>query len=309
MIRGLLIRRVFVWADCLLVAAIVFVIVVGVTDAFSGDDNKATAVDVSEETRADENMFASVGPRASYDVIISSGIYGPAASRSRDDSGPPPPPPELVEEETETELPLKLWGTVFSVEGDPAASAVIETREGGMRVKTYYVGQEVVRDVLLKEVRRKEVLLDNQRANRIEHLQITGRDDRERGLAKSRTERRTTRSRTNRASTAQVIVLNRREIVKDLVEDYADFAAKIDVKVVKDDQGNVQGITATNLDDIELAQKFGLKDGDVLTTINNEPIDSVDKVYDVIQKYRNASTFRIGIIRNGKPSYLTYRFR
>jgi len=41
--------------------------------------------------------------------------------------------------------------------------------------------------------------------------------------------------------------------------------------------------------------------------VNNEMIDSQDKIMELVTKYRNSSTFRVGLLREGKPIVVTYR--
>ena len=108
---------------------------------------------------------------------------------------------------------------------------------------------------------------------------------------------------------ANLIEFKRDELAQKLMDNYEDIASKVDVRVKEDDQGNVIGLTASNLSGIPLAQELQLQDNDVLTSINNEKIESVEAVYDVIEKYRNASTFRLGLMRDGRPMYLTYRLQ
>ena len=56
-----------------------------------------------------------------------------------------------------------------------------------------------------------------------------------------------------------------------------------------------------------LAQTLDLKDGDVLQSINGEPIDSEEAIIRIINKNRDMSTFRIGILRDGQQITRTYQ--
>ncbi len=106
-----------------------------------------------------------------------------------------------------------------------------------------------------------------------------------------------------------MITLDRADITRRIEDEYARLASTIDIKVVKDDQGRVQGVTTDDIESIGLATDLGFKNGDVLTSINNEPVDSQEKGAQIVQKYRNASIFRIGILRDGQPQYINYRVR
>ena len=232
--------------------------------------------------------------------------YDPRRKPATETPPPKPPPSEVTEE---TKLKLKLFGTSVSGVGDLFAVAIIEVRQGGTRTKAFYLGQEIMSNVFLKEVRRKEVVIDNRRNRRMENLTL----DRSQANPKTSSSPRAFsagRPGAARVGTRpQMITLDRADITKRMEEEYARLASTIDIKVVKDDQGRIQGVTTDNIESIELAAELGFKNGDILTSINNEPVDSQEKGAQIIQKYRNASIFRIGILRDGQPLYINYRVR
>jgi type II secretory pathway component PulC len=78
-------------------------------------------------------------------------------------------------------------------------------------------------------------------------------------------------------------------------------------ELARDESGNVIGVTADNIGQVPMARKLGLGDGDILQTVNNEQIDSEQKIYEVIQKFQNANSIRIGVMSGGKPKVITYR--
>ncbi|MCX5757254.1 MAG: thermonuclease family protein, partial [Candidatus Hydrogenedentes bacterium] len=69
----------------------------------------------------------------------------------------------------------------------------------------------------------------------------------------------------------------------------------------QDANGNFAGIAAKNISSFLPAALLGFQDGDVLHSVNGDPIDSPDKISSLIEKYKNTRSFQIGIIRNGQP--------
>jgi len=106
---------------------------------------------------------------------------------------------------------------------------------------------------------------------------------------------------------SEQVSLNRTEVVQELYKNYADLVTNLKPQLARDDNGNVIGVTAPNISQVPMAQKLGFKDNDVLQTVNNEQIDSEQKILEMVQKYQSASSFRIGIMRDGKPKIITYR--
>ncbi len=258
--------------------------------------------------------LAGVGPLEDYDLIVNGRLFGSAAlwdpARERTTFTLNAAPPVTGESTEETQLPLTLRGTTVSGELDPYAVAIIEVREKGALTKAFYLNQEVISSVFLVEVRRKEVVLDNRRNNRLESLKLERNDASTQPKANPRvavTSRRRTASAVG--SRPRVIRLERADITKRMEDEYARLASTIDIQVVKDDKGRVQGVTTESIESIELASELGFQNGDVLTSINNEPVDSREKAALLIQKYRDRSIFRIGILRNGQPLTINYQVR
>ncbi|MDK1046436.1 MAG: type II secretion system protein N [Anaerolineales bacterium] len=257
--------------------------------------------------------LADVRPLEDYDLIVNTRLFGNAARwdpsserATRALTSAQPASDELTEE---TKLPLTLRGTSVSGERDPFAVAIIEVRQGVTQTKAFYLDQEILPRVFLAEVRRKEVVLDNQNKNRLESLKLERSDSSAQRIPNPRVMTARRRAPSAVSSRPRMLTLDRADITKRLEDEYARLASTIDIRVVKDDKGRVQGVTTDNIESIELANELGFQNGDVLTSINNEPVDSREKAAQIIQKYQNASIFRIGILRNGKPLTINYQVR
>ena len=313
MLKGLALRQTFLVVNILLILSLGAVLAATISEFLETPPDLGSVSSPLIRGVSGEDELANIKPRKSYDLIVNSRLFGEAARYdpySKPAAGTPPPatpPPSEVTEETK--LPLKLRGTQVSGHQDPFAVAIIEVRQGGAQTKAFYVGQEIMSRVFLTEVRRKEVVLDNRNNNRTEHLTLDRSEANLRPSSSSRALRARRSAVTTSGSRPQMITLDRADITKRMQEEYARLASTIDVEVVKDDQGRVLGVTTDNIESIGIAAELGFKNGDVLTSINNEPVDSQEKGAQILQKYRNASIFRIGILRDGQPQYINYRVR
>jgi type II secretory pathway component PulC len=236
--------------------------------------------------------LAAVKPRAEYERIVTSGLFGSAGKAAQEKPAAAPAP---VEEETK--LRLKLCGTSATKPRDLFASAIILNEEKN-QTGTYCVGQEVVDKVTLEEVWQRKVILLNKGANRREVLRSEPDTKEGAGGGAGPT---TPQPKLTTGAGGNRVTLKKQEIVQDLVTNYADIVTQIKPELYHDAEGKVAGLTASNLESIPIAQKLGVKNGDVLQTVNNEVIDSEEKIMELVNKYRNSSTFRIGLLRDGKP--------
>ncbi len=304
MVRGLAIRRFFILLDLALAAAAVAMGGILVM-RFLHPVQAALPQEERSEPPADAGgmRLPEVGPLASYDVITKYGLFGDAG-RFDPSKAPPPPPVQAVQEDLpDTDLNLRLMGTIALSKDDLFASAFIQDLDRRGNPESFLLGEEVVDKVVLAEVHKRQVILLNKRKTPPvqERLRM---DDGESFASAPKVK---PPSSTSTRST-QRVQLSKAEITDELVNNYSELL-KIKPVIKRDARGNVTGVTAANIGRYPLAKKLGLQDGDILQTVNNERIDSQAKIMELIQKHQNASSFRIGILRNGKPRIITYNLR
>ena len=297
MIRALLIRQTFIVLDLLLMAFVVLSTGMVVFKLFDKPDlMKLTAIDAEIEGST-HAALKEVRKRGVYNGILESGLFG-QAGRFDPEEAPPPPPPVEKGPEVPTELNLRLIGTTAT---EKLSSAIIE--DGDMQNVDSYRLNEAVRDqVTLKEVRPREVVLYNESVVPPRD-EILSMDEVEEGPVQVASAPRPTMPE----PTSDRITLNRNEFIQELYTNYADLVTKVQPEMYRDQTGKVIGVTANNISQVPLAKKLGLRDGDVLQNVNGEAIDSEQKIMEMVQKYRNSTSFRIGLMRNGKVQNVTYR--
>lgn len=304
MIKGLAIRQAFLLLDWLLVVlllvggAYVGMRLLGIGDS-STIDSAAAGGDLVGEASA--MSLAQVGPRSAYDQIVKASLFGPAGSQEPQAEAAPPPPPQ--EEIVETQLRLKLVGTSATTPKDLFATAVILNEEKNV-LGTYAVGQAVVEEVTVEEIHARKVILFNKRQNRREVLRSDEKDEGADTMAAAMPPAGPVSS----GPTRQVSV-TKTELVSEVLMNYPALVSEIKPRLHRDETGKVVGITGDNLSRLPMADKLGVKDGDVLQSVNGEPIDSEQKVIELINKYRNAGMVSIGLLRDGKPETVTYRLK
>ena len=301
MLPGLVIRQTFLALDWLLVVLFLVgasFVVMNVLD-LGGSEEEDGVVPAAELDASGVGVLAEVKPRGEYDAIVNSGLFGQAGKTVQENA--PTPVEQKVEESS---LPLRLTGTSATTPKDIYATAII-LNEKENTLKTYAVGQQVMPqpEVTLEEIYPCKVILFNKDKNRREVLRT---DDEKARMQTASAQPYPSPTPTGRATT---ITVSKSEVVQELFMNYADIVTQIKPEMHRDASGKIAGITASNLGSLPLAKKLDMQDGDVLQSVNNEKIDSEQKVIELVNKYRNSNMVRIGLLRDGKPITRTYRLK
>jgi len=302
MLRSILIRQTFVWVD--LTLAVLFIGTAGMViytllqPATVDLNTKLANLDVESAAAL---ALPTIDTRAAYDEIIKSGLFGDAAKKEA-----PVVVPEVEETPVvETKLNLHLIGTT-SLDEKLFASAIIQEGDQPTGAAMYVVGEKIMDKVTLLEVGDREVYILNETSGTGKRERLS-MDDKEAGALVNAAAPAPAPEPEAPSGGVQRITLNRDELMTDIMTNYTDIATKLKPELARDESGNVIGVTANNISQVPMARKLGLGDGDVLQTVNNEQIDSEQKIYEMIQKYQNAASIRIGVMSGGKPKVITYR--
>ena len=83
----------------------------------------------------------------------------------------------------------------------------------------------------------------------------------------------------------------------------ADYVAEVFRKATIEPyvkNNRTEGLRITGLDKIPMAEMFGLKNGDIIRSVNGQQLTSKQKAFQVLMKARTQSKVDIQLLRNGK---------
>lgn len=86
-----------------------------------------------------------------------------------------------------------------------------------------------------------------------------------------------------------------------------DLVASFGLSFVQDEHKNMIGISSSRFEDFPLTNMLGLKNGDVITGINNIRLNGAEALVGLADKLQGQTSFAAQILRNGQP--MTIRFR
>jgi general secretion pathway protein C len=287
----------------LVVIALIAYFCVGIFYQFAGaqiipTDNVSVATTNSAPARVPENHQSLSNYRPVLDRDLFDTVKIPQAPPKEEDLN--------VAELEETELNLKLWGTVSGI--DERAYAVIEDIQ--KREQNLYRTGDTIQNATVKKIMREKVVLNREGKDEIlamEKLEQggSGRSSSRRASVRS-SRASSSASRTPRRRTQRVSL--RREMINESMQDISKLMTQIAVRPHMED-GQAAGLALSNIKPNSIFRRMGLRNGDILQGIDGQEIQTVDDALKLYQNLQNADGVEVQLKRRGQERTINYNIR
>jgi len=235
-----------------------------------------------------------------YKAITARNIFNSSSGQAA-----PAPVAEKVDIDNlkQTEMKLKLWGTVTGQ--DERAYAVIEdtkTREQNL----YRAGDSIQNAVVKLILREKVVLRVNDRDEILAMEEITGTKSGPGGGVRREI------ASMNTAAPPKLPVSNyprkirlQGEQIQQAMENLGQLMdqAQLSPHI---ENGQPDGISITGIKPNAIFRKMRLRNGDVITGVNGNPIESVEDAVKVVEQLSSGGNIQLQIKRRGREQTLDY---
>ncbi len=288
-------KRYFTITNLAVLAAISYFGVNAFYKTVSARLDAAPTVTVAR-TQTAESEEATSQPLGHYNPIVERNLFKTQAEA-----------PPVAEEETEsvdienlkqTDLSLKLWGTVS---GDrPSAYAVIEDTKA--RKQNLYREGDTIQDATVKMILREKVILTRNGEDEVLKM--------EKRLASARrapSPRPSARSKPVRRSSGdgQQIRLERDQI-ESAINNVNNLMRQAKIRPHFKD-GKPDGLTLTRVRPNSIFTKLGLRSGDIITGVDGQNIQSVDDALRFYQSLKSGANVQVQIRRRGRQQNIQYQ--
>jgi len=251
--------------------------------------------------------------RETVDIIVARNIFSKhrtAASKSSSSSPSEPSATAETGAQTQTQarqpLPFRLLGTVASEERD--SYAVLEATETKVQ-DIYRVGQ-TIGDARIDRIEQNRVVVLRDGRREVLELVLTAQPP----------------APTPAAAVAalppavappgpedlvRVATNGNRQINTAVSSSEASHAAQSFLRRIRLSpsivDGESVGLSISGLEDSTMAQLIGLKDGDVIQSVNRHPVTSRSKAVQVLSKARRLGSAELGLMRDQESKSLVFR--
>jgi general secretion pathway protein C len=251
--------------------------------------------------RADPNptpVKYTIAPRSEYKAITSRNIFNsgnePVAETSKTEAVD-------IDKLKETDLKLKLWGTVTGQ--DKRAYAVIEDSKA--REQNLYRAGDSIQNAVVKLILREKVVL--RVGDRDEILAMEEIRARRGGRSSKRSQGPSSGAGSRKlpvSSYPRKIRLKAAQIEKAM-ENLGQLMEQANLRPHIVD-GQPAGISITGIKPNAIFRKMRLRNGDVITGFNGDSIESVEDALKVVEQLSAGSNVQLQIKRRGREQTLDY---
>jgi general secretion pathway protein C len=201
-----------------------------------------------------------------------------------------------LEDLEETDLKLKLWGTVAGQ--DQIAYAVIEDLT--KREQNLFRSGDSIQDATVKMIIRERVILTRNGKDEVlqmEEVKTTSTPARVAGPSGSPRAPRAIRPRT---------VKLKRDIIDEAISDIGSLMDQAKIRPHFKD-GEPDGLSISGIRANSIFRKMGLRNGDVLVGVGDQSIESVDDALEFYTNMKSESDVSLRIKRRGREQVFNYK--
>ena len=238
-------------------------------------------------------------PLADYAAITKRNIFN--SSTQEQDAAPVVDKKLDLEKLKQTDLKLKLWGTVTGQ--NEGAYAVIEDTKA--REQNLYRAGDSIQKAVVKLILREKVVLKVGENDEILAMEENiGRGGGRAGRRDARSPSRTSAQKLPVSPSARKIKLRGDQIEKAM-ENLGELMQQATLRPHIED-GNAAGISITGIKPNAIFRKMRLRNGDIITGVNGASIDSVEDAVKVVEQLSSGSEIQLQIKRRGREQSLDY---
>jgi len=277
------------------IIAISIIIYLGVDIFYGGMRMKYSQVETKASDAHKKSEEESTVKRNfnDYKTIIDRNIFSKViAPTQKGDSS--------IEEMKNTTLKLVLIGTIA---GDDKTSAAIIEDTGTNTQGLYRVGDDI-QSAVIKSITRKQIVLKIGNREETLAMEESGSEGKATASDSGQTDTITKAALSAPEANEKEIALKRADIDKSLA-DANEQVSQLSIKQHSTD-GVQDGLIITGIKAGTIFRKMGLRNGDIIKSVNNDAIKTTEDIMSMYNELKSAPDISLQILRRGQEKILNY---
>ena len=203
----------------------------------------------------------------------------------------------------ESSLQLTLLATIIA-SPDQYSVALIQDESGGS--STYGVGYDLIGQATITKIEKSRVYFQRNNAEQIEYIEIGGEN------ATSDSPKKKT-SESSEDGEIQKVGSNKyvvdQSVLDEILANPEKLYTQVRVTPHKDQDGNIDGYRMTGIRRKSLFYKLGIKNGDIVHSVNGQQLNSLSAAMDAYNSLGNSRDFNFDVTRRKNKQTFEYEVR
>jgi len=264
------------------------------------------------QTQLDEIQNKKNKTLSEYDAILSRNLFKTGEARQK--PAQPSEPQTDITQLKETDLKLKLWGTVT---GSKSGSAYAVIEETVKRKQDLFRVGDTVQGAIIKEILRERVVLTVNGKDEVLGMEKAISDQKQVASSKTvepqqpppppglsaPTPLETAPAADAESTNRQISV--QRASINEAINNINDLMKQAKIRP-HFKNGKPDGLILSRVQSDSIFTQLGLKSGDIITGVNGTPIESVDDALNFYNNLKTASNVSLQIRRRGRDENVDY---
>ncbi|MCB0347257.1 MAG: general secretion pathway protein GspC [Bdellovibrionales bacterium] len=250
--------------------------------------------------------YATQAVRGDYDPIAKRNIFNSDGLIPKPISGGGGDQNDIDGPAVPTTLPLSLVGTIVHVNPAKSVATIDVKGGGGQKIIPYIPNDEIEGIAILLKVERRKVFIRNVRTRRLEFIEL--KDDLK--FKFDLTKALTPSSNNNKSSEVKQEGNNftiARETLNKYINNIGDVLQQARAVPNRDpNTGEINGFRLLFIKPDSIFSQLGLKQGDLLKSVNGSPVTSIQKAMEMYQSLKGADNIGVQFEREGKTEEFNY---
>lgn len=273
--------------------AITIIIYIGVDTFYRVVSMEYTQVDIQSTVSPDiEEERTSVNASLrDYKAIADRNIFSRIAVTAQDST-------INIDELDSTSLKLVLIGT-FAGDNEVSA-AIIQDNSARPSTKELYRIGDTIQNAEIKSIFRKKVVLRVGNKDEVLSMEVAKSGDTAKATVQTAAETTETSG-----SVIERDIPIKRSLINESLGDLNELLSQASIKPHTTD-GEPDGLTITSIKAGSIYRRMGLRNGDIITGVNNEPIKSTEDLISMYNDLKSSPEVSIQITRRGQERSFNY---
>lgn len=204
----------------------------------------------------------------------------------------------------ESSLQLTLLATIIA-QPDKYSVALIQDEANG--ANTYGVGYDLIGQATVTKIEKNRVYFQRNNSEQLEFIEIGGEAPAKEPSASKTTDEATEDGDIQNVGNNKYVV--DQSVLDEILANPEKLYSQVRVTPHKDADGNIDGYRMTGIRRKSLFYKLGIKNGDIVHSVNGQQLNSLSSAMDAYNSLGNSREFNFDVTRRKNKQTFEYEVR